>query len=394
MNIIILGAGFGGITVATRLADAVKGAHKITLIDRKDSFFMGLAKLWVLVGERPPEEGRKPLNTLVARGVEVIQDEIRRIDVPSKTVVIKSKILTCDYLVIAMGAETSIEAVLGLPSAANLYDVANIPGLRDQLKIVKEGEVAIVVCGTPYKCPPAPYECAMLVDYALRKRKVRQSVKISVYIPEERPMTVAGPSAGEQVMKMLEEKGIKVEPQHKVVKVDPSKKKLFFENGHEHEYSVLLAIPPHIAPYAVKNAGLTDASGWITVAPDTLSIINPQSAILNPQSTVFAIGDVTSMKLPGGGMLPKAGIMAECQGEVVADHILASLEGKTSTKTFDGKGYCYFEAGDHQARKVVGDFFADPATRTTIEPPSEENFRLKQQFEQERLTRWFSGESK
>lgn len=397
MNILILGGGFGGLTVATRLGSLTPNGHTVTLIDKKDWFQMGLGKLWGLVGLRPPEEGRRLLTNLSAKGVRFVQSEVRRIDLATKTVMTREKIFSYDLLVVALGADTVPAAVPGLPETSNFYDPANIPALHQQLKSLREGRVAIVICKSPYKCPPAPYEAAMLVESFLRKRGLMEKVKIRVYVPEERPVMVAGKAAGEQVIQMIADRGMKVETEHKITKVDAPKKKLFFENGHEHEYDVLLAIPPHVAPSVVKDAGMTDESGWVPIDPATLTVLFPKPSPSMGEGKgeggdgveIFAIGDITSIKLPGGGMLPKAGVFAEAEGELVAEQILAKLGQPSSNRPFDGKGYCFFEAGDGKAMMMQGDFFGDPTKRVAINPPSEEAFLKKQQFERDRLARWF-----
>ncbi len=379
-DIVILGGGFGGLTAAHALLPALGKGHTLTLIDRKDSFQMGLAKLWILVGERSPDAGRGDLHRLGAKGVRFVRAAVREIDLAARRVRTVTGDHPYDHLLLALGAELAPDLVQGLPPEANLYDASCVPGLAERLKTLGEGTVAIVVCGTPYKCPPAPFEAAMLVDAHLRARGVREAVSIEVVIPDENPMPVAGPAAGARVRALLAERGVVLRAAKKIAAVEPGRGEVRFADGARLGYSLLLAVPPHRAPEVVRQAGLTDGSGFVPVDPRTLSTAHPD---------VYAVGDVCALKLPGSGMLPKAGIMAERQAEVVAGNLLAQLEGRTPDRTFDGMGHCFFEVGRQRAMLVQGEFFSEPGNRVRISEPSAEGFETKQRFEQERLARWF-----
>ena len=379
-EIVILGAGFGGLATAHALRPALTQGHTVTLIDRSSRLLMGLSKLCVLVDERSPEAGCGDRTRLNASGIRVIEAEVTHVDRAARRVRTSAGDHPYDYLIVAMGAETAPDAIPGLPVPSNLYDRAQVPGLRDQLKTITKGTVAIVVCGTPYKCPPAPFEAAMLVDSFLRARGVRDSVALEVVIPDPNPMPVAGPSAGQQARALLQERGITLRANAKLTRVDSAAGELFFAQGERLRYDILLAIPPHRAPLCVKEAGLTDASGWIPVDPETLATSDPQ---------VWAVGDVTAIRLPGSGMLPKAGIMAELQGEVVGQNLLGTLEGGGTKRTFDGSGYCFFEVGGHRAMMLHGAFYSEPGNRVRFEAPSTEAYAMKERFESERLARWF-----
>jgi sulfide:quinone oxidoreductase len=379
---VILGGGFGGLATAHGLLPAIAAGHTVTLIDRRDRFLMGLAKLWILVGERTPEEGSRELARLVQKGIRFLKSEVASIDVKGTTVRTNSGEIRYDELVIALGAETAPEAVAGLPAEANLYDASRVPALRDALARLERGKVAITVCGAPYKCPPAPFEAAMLIDALLKRHGVRDRITIEVTIPDAHPMPVAGPHAGVKVRELLASRGIELRSEAKVASVNAAAHEITFGNGEILRYDLLLAIPPHRAPRVVREAALVDATGWIPV--DTASLATTHAH-------VHAIGDVAAVKLPTGGMLPKAGIMAERQGEIVAANLLAAhgIAGKGAASAFDGRGYCFFEIGEHRAMRVEGEFFNEPPARTRFTEASPEGFDAKESFEAERLARWF-----
>jgi sulfide:quinone oxidoreductase len=256
-----------------------------------------------------------------------------------------------------------------------------IPGLHEKLSRLDHGRIAIVICSSPYKCPPAPFEAAMLVKSFLRAKGLGEAVSITVYVPELRPMMVAGPAAGTRARKVVEAQGIAVKVDHKLVSVDPATGALTFANGVKEACDLLLAIPPHVAPHVVKAAGLTGTTGWITVDPRTLATVHPN---------IHAMGDVTSLALPNGGFLPKAGVFAEWQGLLVAERVLAALGEPANVAEFTGQGECWFETGDGSAMIVRGSFFREGDDRVTMTEPSAEGLRLKHEFERTRLTEWFT----
>ena len=385
----ILGGGFGGLAAATELARQAAGEHRITLVDRKDWFQMGLAKLWTLVGSRRPEDGRGDLSRLAARGIRFIRGDARALVPADREVRVVTdpngpveERLPYDALLVALGAETDAAAVPGLPAGDNLYDAAAIPGLRDRLKAMTRGRIAIVIVKPPYKCPPAPYEAALLVDQALTDRNIRAAFAVAVYLPEKLPMTVAGPAVGAQVKAFVEGRNIRVDTERVLERVEPGLAgagRLHFVGGASAPYDLLLAVPAHRPPTAV--AALTGPSGWIEVDATTLATAHPG---------IWAVGDVTAVKLPGGGFLPKAGVFAEAEGRVVAEQILARLEGRPANTIFDGIGHCWFEVGGGKAMAVRGTFFGDPAGRVALTEPTEAAFRDKQGFERDRLAAWLA----
>jgi sulfide:quinone oxidoreductase len=230
----------------------------------------------------------------------------------------------------------------------------------------------------PFKCPPAPYEAAMLLHAAFAARGLTGQVRIALYTVEPAPMPTAGPEMGQYIRSELAARGIDYGPQKKAVRVDGAARRIAFEDGSEASYDLLIAIPPHEAPKAVRDAGLVNASGWIPVDPQTLRVTAPAAA-----GEIYAVGDVTAVPLPGrykpdvALSLPKAGVFAAAQGRVVAHQIAAKLLGTAPRETFDGAGYCYLETGGGRAVKADGSFFALPHPVMRRQLPDEAQFRDK-----------------
>lgn len=361
-TILILGGGIGGLVAARRLRKQLPKAHRIVLIDRETRFLFQPSLLWLMTGLRSPEKITLPLAALARKGIEVVHGEIERINPESRTVHAGGQSYRGDYLVIALGAVLAPEAVPGLAEAGhNLYSLEGAQNLRDARLTLREGRLVVLVSGVPFKCPAAPYEAAMLLEYDCRKRKVRDAVTIALYSPEPGPMPVAGPEVSQQVRQMVEAKGIVYHPEHAVTQVDPAARRIDFANGASVAFDLLVYVPPHRAPRVIAEAGLTGDSSWVPVNRHTLETRFPG---------VYAIGDVTGIPLITGKPLPKAGVFAHGEAEVVADNLVHLITGKGKPVSFTGHGECFLETGDGQAGFGSGDFFAEPAPQVTLRPPS------------------------
>ncbi len=380
-NVVILGAGFGGLTLASELNDLAKaGKADVTLVDQNTHFSMGFSMQWVLAGRREAGEGQRPYTALSADHVKFVRDEIITIDTKNSTVQTKKHRILYDYLVIALGAELAPELLPGLAEAGlNLCDMQHVLKLKGAVGSIKSGTIAIIISSTPFKCPPMPYEYAFLIDDILRKRGVRENVRIVLTTPEPQPMPVAGKAVGDALKTMLAEKGIEYLPQHKPKAIDAQDHKVTYENGFELSFDILGAVPPHRAPKVVREAGLADASGFVPVDLYTL-----KTSVEN----VYALGDVAALKLPNGNSHPKAGVLAEAQASALARSMIAAIEGGKAI-AYDGTGVCYIDAGNEEAAPVEVDLLAPEGPKITLSPPSKEGLETKRRFERERLDRWF-----
>ena len=383
-RVVVLGAGFGGLTLATELdVLAGKGKADVTLVDRNTHFSMGFSMQWVLAGRRGPEEGQRPYTAVRARHVRFVHDEIGAIDTAEQMVHTKAHRLRYDHLVIALGAELSPELVPGLAAGAyNLCDMHSVVQLKAAVERIEHGVVAIAVSSVPFKCPPAPYEYALLIDEMLRQRGVRQKVRVVVTTPEPHPMPVAGKAVGDAVRALLVERGIEFLPGHKPKAVDLARRTVAYEDGSELVYDVLGAMPPHRAPKVVRDAGLADTSGFVPV----VDLQSFETSVPN----VYAIGDVAALKLPNGSPHAKAGVFAEAQAVVVASRIASRLVGEKPVP-YRGTGVCFIDSGRGQAAPAEVDLLASGGPRVTLKPPSEEGLEGKRAFERERFAKWFGG---
>jgi sulfide:quinone oxidoreductase len=359
MRIVILGAGVGGQVLANELRGSLPVEHRVTLIERDARHAFAPSFLWVMTGDRRPAQVTRDVRELVRPGVEVLVGEVRAIDVANRRVEFDGDAVAYDYLVVALGAELAPELIPGLAAGAHtFYTLEGATRLRATLDQVDAGTVAVVVSALPYKCPGAPHEGAMLLADFFRRQRRGKSVSVHLFTPEPQPMPVAGPALGDAVRQMLEQRGVAFHPSHRLTAVKADTRELLFEGKAPVTYDLLVAIPPHRPPALVRAAGLANEGGWIPVNRQTLA---------TSYDRVFAIGDVTTVPVPGRWkpevplLLPKAGVFAHAQALVVAHRIAAEIRGAVPTDTFCGDGFCMLEAGEDLAGVAFGDFFHEPS---------------------------------
>jgi sulfide:quinone oxidoreductase len=380
-TVLILGGGVGGLVAANELRKALPREHRVVLVERETSFVFAPSFLWLMTGDRAAEKISRPLARLQRRGIEVIHGEIERIDPQKREAIVDGKSLTGDHLVIALGAELAPETIPGLARAGhNFYTLAGTEALRDAFARFSGGRLLLLTAAPAYKCPAAPYEAAMLLEYACRKRKLREKTQIDLYAAEPGPMGVAGPEVSKAVRQMVEVKGVAYHPEHQVKEVDPAARRLSFTNGAEASFDLLAYVPPHRAPKVVREAGLTGESGWVPVDRHTLETKHPR---------VYALGDVVGIPLALGKPLPKAGVFAHGEAEVVAKNIARAITGKGKQASFDGEGECFIETGDGKAGFGKGNFYAEPVPQVKLHPPGLRWHAAKVLFEKDWLRRWF-----
>ncbi|MCK5447673.1 MAG: NAD(P)/FAD-dependent oxidoreductase, partial [Gemmatimonadetes bacterium] len=208
-SVLVLGGGFGGVSTATELRKALGDHHEIILVDRSSTFTMGLRKLWALVGMGRIEDGSRDLHLLQSQGISYEQREVLSIDPVSRSVVTDVGTLTADYLVLALGAEARPDLVPGLTEHGhNVWDFAGVPGLKAGLEGFDGGKIVIAIAGMPYTCPPAPFECSMLLDDYLRERGLRDQASITVTTPKPILLPNAGVEGSNWLAEQLTARGI------------------------------------------------------------------------------------------------------------------------------------------------------------------------------------------
>ena len=360
-EVVIVGGGVGGLVAAKRLRRSLSGGHQITVIDRAREHLFQPSLLWVADGTRRPEQLSRPLSRLNRRGVSFRVGAVQGIDLSARRVRLGDGELPYDYLLLAPGAELRPEVLPGLAEGGrNLYTLDGAAGLNADVSRFQGGRLVVLVAAMPFKCPAAPYEAAMLLEARLRAQGIRARAEVALYTPEPQPMPVAGPALGAAVRDMLASRGIDYFPGRKPVAIEPGSRTIRFESGDVAKYDLLAYVPPHAAPAFVVDAGLAPVGGWVKVDPRTLA---------TPFERMWAVGDVTGIPLPNGKSLPKAGVFAEGQAEVVARNIAALVRSAAPAAQFGGEGACFVEMGDGRAGFATGNFYATPDPVVRLKSP-------------------------
>ena len=136
-------------------------------------------------------------------------------------------------------------SVPGLAQAAHtFYTVEGAQRLKLALDGFAGGEGVMLIPKAPFKCPPAPYEAAMLLHQAFEQRGIGGQVRLSIHTVEAAPMATAGPEMGQYIQAELAQRGIAVFPQRATARVDGAARQVVFDDGTQAPYDLLLAVPP------------------------------------------------------------------------------------------------------------------------------------------------------
>jgi sulfide:quinone oxidoreductase len=376
LRVLILGAGFGGLELATRLSDDAGDAVAVTLIDKSDAFVFGFSKLDVMFGRRTADSVRHAYRDVVKPSLTFRRETVTSIDPERKQVVTDAGVHDTDVLVVALGADLHPDATPGLVDGGHeFYTVSGAFALRDVLAGFGGGHVIVGVTSTPFKCPPAPSETALLAHDFLTDRGLRDRSEISLVMPLPVPIPPS-PLASQELLATFAARDIRWCPGTLVRGIDPGRKVAQLADGGEMAFDLFLGVPVHRAPAVVVDAGLC-VDGWIPVDPRTLE---------TAYADVYAVGDVTSVGTP------KAGVFAEGQAAVVAHAIMSRLAGDAPTETYGGRGQCYLEFGSDMVAAVDVTFVAGEPPTGTFDGPTVALAEEKRDFGQARVRRWFGRE--
>ena len=377
-HVLILGGGFGGVAAGVELRRLLSAEDHITIVDRREQFYFGFRKTWALLGETTLAAGQRPLKSLERLGITVRQATVEGIDPGAKAALIDGARVEADALVVALGAQSHPDGIPGFREhGLNLYDGAGLAAAAERLRQFPGGQVAVVILGIPFPCPPAPFELALLlVEYFGRKGV---EAVVDVFTPQPMSLPVLGQSGCAVVEGRLEASNIGFHPNHTPVSIESDA--IHFKTSRV-AFDLMIGVPGHRCPSVAQVSGLAGDGEWVGVDPGTLATGFPG---------VYALGDMVSIPLANGKRLPQAGVFAEAQAKVVAARIAAELAGQVSPATYDGSGFCFLEVGGGAAMLVQGNFLAAPEPEVRILEPAAEHLQAKRELERSRLAEWFGG---
>jgi sulfide:quinone oxidoreductase len=372
-HVLILGAGFAGLELAARLSESLADEVRVTLIDQNDSFIFGFSKLDIMFGRQAAAEARLHYRDIDKEGVEFRQERVASIDPENRRVTTDGGSYDADVLVIALGAGYDIAGTPGFAEGG--FEYYSIPGaerMRDVVPTFDSGTILIAILGQPFKCPPAPFEAALLLHDHFVQRGVRGAVELRVVGPMAAPVPITK-EVSEAILEALGEREIEYVPRQLVIGLDSSSKEARLESGASLAYDLFIGIPVHRVPEVVQTSGLADG-GWVPVDNANLMTRFPN---------VYALGDVA------GTPVVKAGVFAEAAAGVVAEDIAARLHGAELERPYDGAGSCYIEFGGGMVGKVEANFLGGPKPTARLVGPSRELAADKAEFASSRRERWF-----
>jgi sulfide:quinone oxidoreductase len=371
-RVLVLGAGFGGMEVSTLLSEALGDRADVIVIERGDAFVFGYSKIDVMFGRATPEAVRLPYRNFVKPGVRLVQETITAIDPAARRVTTTGGTHEADFLVVALGADLDLDATPGLAEDGNeFYSVAGASRVREVLPAFSKGPAIVGVSGFPFKCPPAPSECALMLHHYLTARGVRGACEITLVLPLTSPVP-ASADLSRALVGAFAENGITLLLGRSVKALESGRKSALLDDGTELPYALYLGVPKHRVPQPVLASGLAE-NGWVPVTLSTLETRFPD---------VYAIGDGAATGLP------KAGSFAESAARCVASSILARVKGGAGTPN-TGTGSCFVEFGDGRLGWVDLDFLSGPKPTSIYHAPSVARQAAKVQFGAHRSARWF-----
>jgi sulfide:quinone oxidoreductase len=376
-RVLILGAGFAGLELATSLSEELGDEAGVTLIDASDAFVFGYSKLDVMFGRTTLEAVRHPYSDIDKPGVQFLQETITAIDPETRRVTTDRAEHEGEVLVVALGADYDINATPGLAEGGNeFYSEAGAERVGALLSSFSEGRAIVGVCGSPYKCPPAPSEAALLLHDHLSSRGTRGACEISLVNPMSLPIPPS-PETSEALIEAFAERDIDYLPKRRPVSLDAARGVAALDDGSEMPFDLFLGIPKHRAPEVVYASGMADGD-YIPVDRNTLETRFPG---------VYAVGDVITVGAP----LPMAGVFAEGAARALAESLIARFTGGEDQRLHRGRGSCYIEFGGARVGRVDMDFLSGPKPTGTFHSASEALVAEKKDFGETRVARWFGS---
>ena len=336
-KLLILGAGTAGTMVANRLRKQLDTAEwSITLVDQNPTHYYQPGFLFIPFGVYGKRDVIKPKRDFMPAGTELILAKINAIDPEAQKVELgDGRTLRYDYLIVATGADIHPEQTPGLSEDAwgktihTFYNYEGALALAETFRGWKGGRLVVNVVENPIKCPVAPLEFLMLADWYFHERGIRDKVELIYATPL--PGAFTKPLASKLLGGLLEEKGIKVEPEFMIERADPDARKIVSYDEREVEYDLLVSVPLNTGAPVIGEAGLGDDLNFVPV--------NKNTFLSNKYPNIFALGDASNAPAS------KAGSVAHFAVDTFGENFVRYVEGGELKPLFDGHANCFIESG-------------------------------------------------
>jgi sulfide:quinone oxidoreductase len=349
-QVLVLGDGTGGLVAANLLARQARQrslALDVTLIGDSPlhTYQPGMLFLpFQMPGYRTLADIQRPNREFVGAGVHYRVERVQAIDPQTRAVVTDKDRHRYDWLILALGCRTVLDAVDGLPErwgtrAHGFYTPDSALRLAGALQAFQGGDLVIDIAEMPIKCPVAPLEFACLAEDYLQRRGLRGRTQITLVTPLSGAFTK--PICNEMLTGMLAAKGMKVVANAPLATV--TDKLIACPDGNTVPYDLLVTIPPHEGAEVIDDAGLGDGLGF--------GLTDRQTLKSKKAERVFLLGDNANVPTS------KAGSVAHFQAEVVVHNVLREIDGREAQPLADGHANCFIETGHGKA--ILIDFNYD-----------------------------------
>ncbi len=351
-KLLILGGGTAGTIMANKMRkDLPREDWEITIVDQFKTHYYQPGFLFVPFGMYKEKDVVKPKGDFFPAGTKVIYSEINQIDPEKNKVILKEGVaLNYDFLIIATGTKTAPEETPGLKSSEwynSIFDFYTIEGalsLANFFKTWQGGHLVINIADLPYKCPVAPLEFAFFADAFFAERGLRDKVKISYVTPLSGAFTK--PRASKMLGSLLDDKNINVIPDFYMERVDNENKKIISYDDIEVPFDCLISIPVNMGDKVIERSDMGDDLNFVPTNKNTL-----QS---DKFENVFVIGDATNLPTS------KAGSVAHFEADILHENLLAAIENRPFTSSFDGHANCYIETGYGKGTLIDFNYDTEP----------------------------------
>jgi len=355
-KILILGGGTAGTMMANKLYKAVDHQElEITIVDKHKTHYYQPGFLFIPFGIYNKSDVIKPKGDFFPAGVNVIYQEIDRIEgEKNRVLLMDGRVLNYDFLIIATGTQTRPDQTSGLlgehwyKTIFDFYTIEGATALHRFFKSWEGGKLVMCIAEMPFKCPVAPIEFVSLAEAYFTEKGIRDKVDITFVTPL--PGAFTKPVATKMLSRMLEEKNIKVVPEFYLESVDGDRKVIKSYDEQEIPYDVLTIVPMNMGSEVIERSGLGDDMNYVDTDKYTL-----QSKQFD---NIFVLGDASNIPTS------KAGSVAHFASEILFENIMNAMEGRPLTAKFDGHANCYIETGYGKGALIDFNYDTEPLPGT------------------------------
>ena len=346
-NLVILGAGTAGTTVANKMARRLPREWRITIIDPEAQHLYQPGLLFLPFGIYEESQLFRPRGRTLNRRIEWHTETVASVDTQAREVIgVAGAKTPYDLLVIATGASIHREETEGLGDES-IHDFYTFPGarkLRTALSKFRGGRLLVNVIENPIKCPVAPLEFLFLADAFFRRKGIRKDVQLVYATPLDGPFTK--PICSKVLKYLFDERDIRVETEFNTGRVDAAARKLESWDERTVDYDLLVSIPIHHGAPFLAASGLAGTSTFVPTERNTLRV--------KDHDDIFALGDVTDLPVS------KAGSVAHFEAEVLTENLMRTIGGRELDPGFDGHANCFIETGNGKAILIDFNYETEP----------------------------------